>query len=93
MLQRRDMLLGCSLKVKHATFSQFAKRFSSVSSDAVGKVLGRIEKGDKVSAGTDEEQKVLRLIQTPRSHPEPLSEQDAQQKPEQAVLRKTTSQI
>ena len=62
MLQRHDMLLGCSLKVKRATFSQFTKRFSSVSSDAVGNILGRIEKGDKVSASTDEEQKVLRLM-------------------------------
>ena len=41
ILQRREMLLGCALKVKRATFNQFAKRFSSVSSDAVGSVLER----------------------------------------------------
>ena len=62
MLQRRDMLLGCSLKVKRAAFSKFAKRFSSVSSDAVGNVLRMVEKGDKVSANSEEEQIVLRLM-------------------------------
>ena len=62
ILQRRALLLGSSLKVKKASFSQFAKRFSSVSSEAVGHVLERIEKGEGVTARTDDEQKVLRLM-------------------------------
>jgi hypothetical protein len=62
ILQRRALLLGCSLKVKKATFGQFAKSFSSVSSEAVATVLERIEKGGGVTAQTDEERKVLRLM-------------------------------
>ena len=62
ILQRRALLLGCNLKVKKATFNQFAKSFSSVSSEAVTQVLERIERGDPISANTDEERKVLRLM-------------------------------
>ena len=62
ILQRRALLLGCSLKVKKSTFNQFAQRFVSVSSEAIGEVLGRVEKGDMVTAKTDEERKVLRLM-------------------------------
>ena len=62
ILQRRALLLGSSLKVKKASFAQFAKSFASVSSEAVGDVLERIEKGDGVSARTAEERKVLRLM-------------------------------
>jgi len=62
ILQRRTLLLGASLKVKKAGFSQFAERFSSVSSEAVGNVLERIEKGEGIKAHTDDERKVLRLM-------------------------------
>jgi len=62
ILQRRALLLGCSLKVKRATFGQFARSFSSVSSEAVASVLERIESGGKVAAETEEERKVLRLM-------------------------------
>jgi hypothetical protein len=62
ILQRRALLLGSSLKVKKASFAQFARSFSSVSSEAVGSVLERIEKGDGVTAQTAEERKVLRLM-------------------------------
>ena len=62
ILQRRALLLGCSLKVKKTSFSQFAQNFSSVSSNAVRDVLERIEKGDGAAAHTDEERKVLRLM-------------------------------
>ena len=62
ILQRRSLLLGASLKVKKASFSQFARSFSSVSSEAVGRVLERIENGEGVTAHTDEECKVLRLM-------------------------------
>lgn len=62
ILQRRALLLGCTLKVKKASFSRFAESFSSVSSDAVRDVLERIEKGDGTTAHTDEERKVLRLM-------------------------------
>ena len=62
ILQRRALLLGCSLKVKKSSFSQFAQNFSSVSSDAVRDVLERIENGNGVTANTDEERRVLRLM-------------------------------
>ena len=62
MLQRRALLLGCSLKVKKASFSRFAKQFSSVSSQAIARVLERVEKGEKIVPDTDEDRKVLRLM-------------------------------
>lgn len=62
ILQWRALLLGSSLKVKKASFSQFAEDFSTVSSEAVGQILGRIEKGGSVAAHTDEERRVLQLM-------------------------------
>jgi hypothetical protein len=62
ILQRRALLLGSSLKVKRAAFNQFAQNFASVSSTAVEKVLVRIENGNGVTAKTEEERKVLRLM-------------------------------
>jgi hypothetical protein len=62
ILQRRALLLGSCLKVKKASFSRFARSFSSVSSEAVGSVLERIERGDGATAQTAEERKVLRLM-------------------------------
>jgi len=62
ILQRRALLLGSSLKVKKASFTRFAKSFCSVSSEAVGQVLERIEKGEGITAHTDEERKALRLM-------------------------------
>ena len=62
MLQRRALLLGCSLKVKKASFSRFAKQFSSVSSQAVARVLERVEKGERLTIETDEDRQVLRLM-------------------------------
>lgn len=62
MLQRRALLIGSSIKVKKASFAQFAKTFSSVSSDTVAHVLGRIESGGTVTAHTEDEKKVLRLM-------------------------------
>ena len=62
MLQRRALLLGCSLKVKKTSFDRFAKQFSSVSSQSVARVLEKVERGEKVAAETDEDKKVLRLM-------------------------------
>jgi hypothetical protein len=62
ILQRRALLLGSSLKVKKGSFAQFARTFSSVTSEAVGHVLERIEEGNGITAHTDEERKVLRLM-------------------------------
>lgn len=62
ILQRRALLLGCSLKVKRASFNLFAKSFSTVSSEAIGDVLERIEKGGTVTACSKEERRVLRLM-------------------------------
>jgi hypothetical protein len=62
ILQRRALLLGSALKVKRASFTQFARTFSSVSSAAVSTVLERIEKGEGAVAHTNEERKVLRLM-------------------------------
>ena len=62
ILQRRALLLGASLKVKRASFTHFAKSFSSVSSDAIGQVLARLENGEGATAHTEEERKVLKLM-------------------------------
>jgi hypothetical protein len=62
ILQRRALLLGSCLKVKKASFSRFARSFSSVSSEAVGSVLEKIERGDGATAHTAEERKALRLM-------------------------------
>jgi len=62
ILQRRSLLLGSSLKVKKASFARFAKGFCSVSSEAVEQVLERIEKGEGITAHTDEERRALRLM-------------------------------
>lgn len=62
ILQRRALLLHSSLKVKKASFSGFARDFSSVSSEAVGEVLAMVESGERVIPRTDEERRVLRLM-------------------------------
>ena len=62
ILQWRALLLGTSLKVKRAVFSQFAKSFSSVSSEAIGNVLQKVENSENVTPSTEEECKVLRLM-------------------------------
>lgn len=50
------------MKVKRAMFSQFAKSFSSVSSEAIGNVLQKVENSENVTPSTEEERKVLRLM-------------------------------
>ena len=62
ILQRRELLLQTSLKVKKSAFAKFAKEFSMVSSEAVGEVLQRVEKGERVTASTEEERRVFRLM-------------------------------
>jgi len=62
ILQRRDLLLHASLKVRKSYFAKFAKEFSNVSSDAISGILQRLEKGERLVAETDEERRVLRLM-------------------------------
>ena len=62
ILQRWALLLQASLRVKKSSLALFAKGFSSVLSDAVGEVLERIEKGEKVMAENEEQHQVLHLM-------------------------------
>ena len=62
VLQRHKSLLHVSLKVKKSYFSKFAHDFSSVTSEAIGEMLQRIEKGERVVPQTEEEQRVWWLL-------------------------------
>lgn len=62
ILQRRSLLLHSSLKVRKASFSRFARDFSSVSSAAIGEVLAQVESGERVVGQTDEQRRAIRLM-------------------------------
>ena len=62
MLQRREVLLRTSLKVKRSNFPSVAANFASVSPQAVHIVSQRIANGDSITANTDDERKVLNLM-------------------------------
>ena len=62
VLQRHSSLLHAGLKVKKWYFSKFAHDLAKVSSEVIGEMLLRIEKGEKVVPRTEEEQRVWRLM-------------------------------
>jgi hypothetical protein len=62
LIQRREILLHSSLKVRRMDFSSVARNFGSVSPEAVHVVSERVANGDSVTAHTDEELKVLNLM-------------------------------
>lgn len=62
ILQRREILLHSSLKVKKSNFDDIAKNFASVSPESVHIVSERIGRGDFTTTNSDEEQKVLNLM-------------------------------
>jgi hypothetical protein len=62
ILQRREMLLQTSLKVKKANFSSVASQFASLSPDVIEKVAERAANGQSVSPKNEEERKVLNLL-------------------------------
>lgn len=62
ILQRRAVLLHSSLKVKRSNFDSIAADFASVSPEAVHVVSERVSRGDFATANSDEERKVLKLM-------------------------------
>lgn len=62
VLQRRELLLHTSLRVKHAHFDSAAQNFASVSLQTVHIVSEHVAHGDTETAQNDEEHKVLRLM-------------------------------
>ncbi|KAJ6522571.1 hypothetical protein B0H19DRAFT_969718, partial [Mycena capillaripes] len=63
ILQRRQVLLRTSFKVKRRNFDRVAAQFSTVSPQAVHIISERIANGDTKTANTPEEQRVLKLMQ------------------------------
>ena len=62
IIQRREMLLRTALKTKKENFSSIASRFAGVSTEAIHVVSERASRGDLVTANSDEEKKVLLLM-------------------------------
>lgn len=62
ILQRREILLRCSLKVKRRNFESIAKTFANVSANAIHVVTERVARGDWVTSNSTEEHQVLNLM-------------------------------
>ncbi|KAJ7908622.1 hypothetical protein B0H13DRAFT_2331271 [Mycena leptocephala] len=62
MIQRRALLLHTKLKADRASFDYVAARFGTVSPLAVHKVAERVAAGDRITADTPEERRVLRMM-------------------------------
>ncbi|KAJ7086532.1 hypothetical protein C8R44DRAFT_650820, partial [Mycena epipterygia] len=62
MLQRRQVLLRTSMKVKRSNFDHVAAQFASVSPQTVHIVSERIANGDSTTANNADERQVLRLM-------------------------------
>ena len=56
------MLQQTSLRVKKSYFPQIAKAFVTVSHETIHKVLERVSHGDFVTANSDEERNVMKLM-------------------------------
>ncbi|KAJ7729618.1 hypothetical protein B0H14DRAFT_2269063, partial [Mycena olivaceomarginata] len=61
-MQRRELLLHTSLKVKRANFASVASQFASVSTEVVQRVSERVANGSSVAPQDAEERKVLNLL-------------------------------
>ena len=62
ILQRRQILLHSSLKVKRQKFESVAHSFAHVSPEAVHRVTERVARGDWTSSNSSEERQVLKLM-------------------------------
>jgi hypothetical protein len=62
ILQRREMLLHTSLKVKKSNFESVAAQFASVSPAVVESVSERVANGGSTAPQNEEERKVLNLL-------------------------------
>jgi hypothetical protein len=62
ILQRHEMLLSTSLKVKRANFVSVASQFASVSPEVVKTVSERVASGEAAVAKNEEERKVINLL-------------------------------
>ncbi|KAJ6559570.1 hypothetical protein B0H19DRAFT_864039, partial [Mycena capillaripes] len=61
-MQRRELLLHTSLKVKKMNFASIAFQFASVSPEVVQRVSERVANGSSAAPKDAEEQKVLNLL-------------------------------
>ncbi|KAJ6592103.1 hypothetical protein DFH09DRAFT_892820, partial [Mycena vulgaris] len=61
-LQRREMLLHTSLKVKKSNFQAVASQFASVSPEVVERVSQCVANGNPSAPKDDEERKVFNLL-------------------------------
>ncbi|KAJ6555899.1 hypothetical protein B0H19DRAFT_875334, partial [Mycena capillaripes] len=62
IMQRRELLLHTSLKVKKVNFASIASQFASVSPEVVQRVSERVANGSSAAPKDAEEQKVLNLL-------------------------------
>ncbi|KAF9478829.1 hypothetical protein BDN70DRAFT_775626, partial [Pholiota conissans] len=62
-LQKRAILLQTSIRVKSNHFDEFARTLSAISEDTIRKVCERVASGDLVTAETEDEKRVLCLMQ------------------------------
>lgn len=62
ILQRREMLLHTSLKVKRVNFASVAAQFASLSPEVVQRVSERVSNGHPPAPENEEERKVLNLL-------------------------------
>jgi hypothetical protein len=62
ILQRQQVLLHTSLKVKKSNFNSFATQFACTSPEAVHRVTEHVSRGDFTTAKTNEERDILKLM-------------------------------
>jgi hypothetical protein len=68
IIQRREMLLHTSLKVKKANFSSVESQFASVSPEATERVSQRVANGDSAAPKDDEEKQIFQSPETSECH-------------------------
>ena len=62
ILQRREILLRTSLKVKEASFATVARMFDDLSLDAIRSICAKLADKEYCTPDNDDERKVLRLM-------------------------------
>lgn len=62
VLQRRQVLLNTSVKMKKSTFDNIASDFVGISANDIEAVTNRVARGDYTTAYTNNEKRVLRLM-------------------------------
>ena len=62
IIQRRQLLLHTSLKVKRRNFHSIASKFATCSPEAIHRVMERVSRGDFTTTHSEEENLVLKLM-------------------------------